>query len=204
MNYARLVKAFLVFACILAATSWAVAMPHDGQVVRGETYEGVIFTPSMLPLPTKSDPEPLVAAGLYAKYAAYWTPSPDLIHRAEVALAKVYAEAQSRLPPVHDREYYAPKYFSRDHRRELPPDFRTNFLYYMDPSAFTPRCKRQYVGVTAYGHRMLDMNFVLNLTFENSKFIGLYSWKSNWAYIDDAGTQIFYDLDTGTFYESDT
>jgi len=178
-------------------------------MVKGPTFEGVIFTPEILPRVSADDPEPLVAAGVWPRKGSYWTPSLDLIKKVELAFAKEVTEANSNIPPggFHFREFYTPKYGSRDRGPGLPDDIYTNFIYNWNPAEL-PHIRRQYIGVTVDGKKMLVMNMVYNDQdidpgdqFEGAMF---KDWKNQWMYIEDAGVQIIYDFDTGKFSEIDT
>jgi hypothetical protein len=180
----------------------------DGEVVRGPTYEGVIFTPEMLPKSTKRDPDPIVVGGIWPAKATYWTPSARQVRQVEEAFAAAVRKAWKKLPPpgTHDRDFAALKIGSRDWRKPLPVDFDTNFLYGIEPSWLTPKLKRQYIGVTASGRRMLVMNTVYDEEFADPgemAFMGLDHWRRDWIYMCDAGQQVFYDLKTGELWEVD-
>jgi hypothetical protein len=202
-------KAVMVLLSLIGLVlPWRVAA-GEGQVVRGPTYEGVIFTPQMLPKKSARDPDPLAAAGVPLGKGAYWTPTAAQVDRFEKALVAAFNEAEKKLPPpgARDRDFAAPKTGSRDWRKPAPADFDTNFIYDLDPSCFTPQLKRQYIGVTVAGQRMLVANLACNYAVENPEeiaFLGLSHWKREWFYIYDAGHQIFYDLATGKMWEIDT
>jgi hypothetical protein len=187
---------FLLLGFTALLPSYGAPVP-EGQAIQGPTFQGVILTPQILPKPTKEDPFPIVAA-VWPQKATYWTPSSDLVRKAEKAFAEAVIAANEKLPPggPHYRAFYSPKHFSPDRENHLPDDIYTNFFYYFDRSVITPQEKRQYIGVTVEGKKFLVMNLIDNdFTKDMAK---------GWMYICDGGTQIFYDLQTGQFTEIDT
>jgi hypothetical protein len=197
---------------VLVSLLMSAALLHvgasDGQLVRGPTYEGAIFTPEMLPKPSARNPDPPIAGNIESAKATYWTPTAAQVRQFEAAFAKAFTEAQLRLPPPDARgDSVALKSGSRDWQKPLPADFDTNFLYHLDASCLTPKLKRQYIGVTVAGQRLLVANEAYNEKFVSDwekAFFHDDDWPRQWFYIYDAGHQIFYDLATGKIWEVDT
>jgi hypothetical protein len=177
------------------------------QIVNGPTFEGAIFSPQMIAETAMKGEQHWDIPGVdYYAHNTYWTPSPTLVRSAEAALAKQYLAAQKGMPPggPHAKAYYSPKYFSPDRERKVPDDVYDNFLYNAEPDLITPHFKRQYIGVTSNGRRLLVMNIVFDDQSKSLYLSGpIDGWKTNWLVIDDAGESIIYDIDSGKLIEAD-
>jgi hypothetical protein len=152
------VKPPLIATFLLAFASLTHA-DSARELIKGPTFEGVIFSPSMIANGTamKGNPHWNVEGVDFKAHNVYWTPSPKLVRLAEASLARQYRDAQKRMPPgcPHARAWYSPKNFSPDRERKLPTDAYDNFFYDWEPSLLTPQMKRQYIGVTSNGRRYL-------------------------------------------------
>ena len=182
------------------AISWAClrADPRDGEIVRGQNFEGVIFTPEMI---RTSD-----SAQWLRKEGPNWTPSRALVLKAEAALPAAIAYRIRFAIPERDAGY--PTYFTAKNRTRPPysnnagpeaphdSDVTDNFLYDLDPSLLYSQ-KRQYIGITVNGKRQLLMSFVYPDTTEV-----LPKWKHEWIEALDGGYlfwYVLYDPATGQF-----
>jgi len=107
----------------------------------------------------------------------YWTPSRSLIARAEKALPAYMDEIRTSAPPegFHSKEYYTPKYYSRDGVTHIPAsaynrDF--DFLSRYTNLDSWQSCPRQYASITVDGKKSLVMNFSGNPASAD--------WKTRW------------------------
>ena len=91
---------------------------HDGQIVRGRTFEGVIFTPEMFLGGAFENP-------IYAP-GPTWTPSEDLVLKAEAALPA--AIAKMVMKPARGPNF--PKFYTTKNGTSLnffePPDLMSD------------------------------------------------------------------------------
>ena len=186
---------------LLLAATWLFsfglslqASPPDGQLIHGPNYEGVIFTPEMMKTSHWSAENQI---GL-------WTPTPDLIRKAEAALPTAIAERIKYAKPVRgpwSPTYYTPKSGTDLHITNTPkspniPDseIENNFLYNISDQAYY---RRQYIGQTIDGKKVLLLSFFLPL-----KDPGLKDWRSHWIEVL-GGYALFwnvtYDPATNTF-----
>lgn len=155
---------------------------QQGRMVSGAGYMGVILTPAMMKASStwkKLDPD-------RKKDFTFWTPTRDQIARAEEALSlRLYEDrADSQPGGFHFRNYYSPKYYSRDHLKRSDED---PIYYGWIEGLQSPRV-HQYIGVTEWKDKKLLMVFLNNppdATFKNS-----------WI---DQGPQIFYLLASDRF-----
>jgi hypothetical protein len=152
----------------------------EGRVISATTYQGVIFTPRMVH--SLSEICDYANPGEDEK-VAFWTPSAALIAKAERTLSSRLEEIQKDVPAdgFHFREFYTPKYSSRD--RNPPP---SAFVYtgecvwleeWMD--MLKSSHQRQYIGITVNGEKALLLNFFWSNT-EGKTWKS--TWRKNWPY----------------------
>jgi len=199
------VRAFALIAGILLSFTTCTHADPAGQLVRGATFEGAIFSPAMIANSAmKGDNNWDVAGADLRAHNVYWTPNPKLVRQAEAALAAQYTSAQRRMLPggPHAKAYYSPKYYSPDRERRVPSDVYDNPFYNWDADLISPHMKRQYIGVTSNGRRLLLMHLPY-VDISTGLMIPSASddWKSNWIEIDDAGVTFEYDIGTGDVSE---
>jgi len=161
------------FCCTLAALLLCTTLQGEtlapGTVVETPIFKGIILNPSTMKTPDYTD-----------RKVTYWTPSRELILKAEKALAVWQETIKSTTPPggFHSHDYYTPKYYSRDRVISTPDIAYTEqynlILDYADHAE--PSTPREYIGVTVDGHKKLSMSFM-------TKY----------------GGGLYYDVETGTF-----
>ena len=169
---------FVLFVC----AKLPAETTQQGRVVSGAGYTGVLLTPAMMKTSStwkKLDPKK-------KKSFVFWTPSSDQIAQAEKALSlRLYQDrADSQLGGFLSRNYYSPKYYSRDHLRRSDEDP----IYYGWIEGLQSRHIRQYIGVTDWGDKELLMTFLDNPPAP--------IFKNSWI---DRDPQIFYLLASNRF-----
>jgi hypothetical protein len=178
------------------------AEARDGQMIRGNGYEGMIATPPMLADFRYSEGS-IFSTGL-------WTPSPELIRQAEARLPK--AIAQCAVPPKAVATYYVPRFYTpkggspvagAGHERvetDVSDSKQDNFLYEVGPNL--AEYKRQYLGVTSKGKKYLLLSFIHASCMSDPSI--KKTWGHGWVAVLDGGDLfwgVFYDPATGTFSE---
>jgi hypothetical protein len=178
---------FLVSLALLSAPNLH-AESRDGEVVRGAHFEGVIFTPWMAHHEESQfwahDPTNL------------WTPSRELVLRAEAALPAAVAERTRFTIPVRGPSY--PTFYSAKGARRAPyrpsqgleashdSDIANNFLY--DVAPIIDQQKRQYLGVVVNGRRELLMRFFSDYP-QGDPYLA--KWRHEWIWVLD-GDYLFW------------
>lgn len=143
-----------------------------GQIINTSTCQGVIFTPQMILRSSApwEDPDE------DAKKATLWTPPAALVAKAESELSSRLEKVQTIIPSegFHFREYYTPKYSSRDRNPPPSPYVYTGECFQLElwMDELKSSRQRQYIGVTANGEKALLMNF-LNAPVGTT-------WKNTW------------------------
>jgi hypothetical protein len=136
----------------------------DGvQMIQGNNFEGMIANPKML-----ADFR-YVEGSIFSR--GLWTPSPDLVRRAERQLPQALAQ---RAPPSQViGTYYVPEFYTPKEAAHIPipgherfetdtaDSIEDNFLYVVRP--ILPDYKRQYLGVTFKGKKYLFMSFIRSI-----------------------------------------
>jgi hypothetical protein len=181
-----------LFACIMLRAESA----EEGMVVKTPTSTGVILKPSMI------SEEALKYLGYSAEDVTFWTPSRTLILNAEKKLSAIQNkvhETDALIPPggFHLKEYYTPKYNSRNRSSQVPPYAYTSeyeiYSFYSMDSYVAPSHVRQYLGVVIHGRPELVVNFVEN-TPRNS------NWKTVWVGGWGLCFEVEFDLVTPTSF----
>jgi len=143
-----------IWCCLLALLVCTV-LRGESAGVRNPSPQDVIFTPAMMKGAMKWDKDQKVT---------YWTPSHELIAQMEKALPAYLEEMKTSMPPegFHAKEYYTPKYYSRDRVTHIPAsayNWDFDFLSrYTDVNSWRSS-PRQYAGVTVDGLKSLVINF---------------------------------------------
>ena len=173
----------------------------DGQMIRGNNFEGMIATPAMLEDFSHCEGS-IFSTGL-------WTPSPALVLQAERQLP--YALAQSTPTPKILSTYYVPAFYTPKgarpvarpgHERlesDLADSDQDSFLYEVRPILFD--YKRQYLGVTLKGKKYLFISFVHVAIISGDPYAKKL-WGHGWVDALDGGTllwSVLYDPVNGTF-----
>jgi len=141
----------LVFCTIVRGESTG-----QGSLVKGPSSQDVIFSPAMM--------KGAINWGKDVK-VTYWTPSRALIAKAEKALPAYLDQIRTANPPegFHVKEYYTPKYYSRDRVTHIPVsayNWDFDFLSrYTDIDSWQSS-PRQYAGMTVDGKKVLTLNVV--------------------------------------------
>jgi hypothetical protein len=192
----------IVIGLVIAAFSFTSirADPRDGEIVSGRDFEGVIFTPKMI------HADDLYIGG---QSVGLWTPSRALVLKAEAALPAAIAERTKLPKPVRGPNF--PRYFTR--KNAIRPDFNddphfdyntedsvieSNFLYLV--ASYYPEQKRQYIGVTIKGRRLLLLSFAYGPGLIDQPEFN--DWKHQWITVLDGGDnfwRVLYDPATGKF-----
>ena len=169
----------LALSVLIGLPLWAAPLP-EGKVVSTETYRGVIFTPGML----KAQDVHLFDE---ERHATYWTPSREVIDKAENLFRRELTKAYLTVPSegFHYREWYTPKQISMDRGRAQPIEFFSDDFYGWDPKEAAIEY-RQYVGVTIEGKQALYVRFIGN--GPNPGF----DWKSEWPMFLGGDSDFFY------------
>jgi hypothetical protein len=194
--FQRILLLFLLFCTVNSAKA------EDGQMIRGNGFEGMIGTPAMLSEFRYCDGS-IFSTGL-------WTPSPALVRRAEARLPQ--AIAQCAVPPKALATYYVPRFYTPKggspvagpgHKRvetDVSDSKQDNFLYEVGPNL--SEYKRQYLGVTFKGKKYLLLSFIHASCISDPSI--KKTWRHGWVEVMDGGDlfwEVLYDPATGTFSE---
>jgi hypothetical protein len=191
--------AFLVLMAWAESCVWA----HEGQMVHGPGFEGVIFTPAMMKEGGETAP---------SAYTGLWVPSPDVIRRAEQNLPKAIEHAMPASKTVG--RYYIPRFYTPKGARPVAatgnerletdvPDSIIDGNFLCDVFPDLAKYKRQYWGVTIKGKKYLLMSFIYALAIFDDLYLTKI-WRSQWIEVLDGGDNfwdVMYDPSTGTFSE---
>jgi hypothetical protein len=189
----------LLLACLEKS-----ADAHDGQIIHGDGFEGVILTPSMMGTFSGAPPSRF--------NTGTWIVSSDLVRRAERHLPQ--AIDQRTPPPQYLRTYYVPQYYTPKGTAPLPTQGHTrletaeadsitmdNFLNDVRPDL--ANYKRQYLGVTLSGKKYLFINFVFGPDIADDPYLQK-TWRNQWVAVLGGGDDfwsVLYDPATGTVSE---
>jgi hypothetical protein len=195
-------KSSLLAALLCAFLPLLCAEAEEGQGIRGKDFEGVIFTPKMI----LKDSDTVVFNSL-TDPGGLWTPSRDLVLKAEGALPGAVSEKTKFLKPTRGLNY--PTYFSSKNGTNLKfsdapaspstydSEIKNNFLY--DAAPFIHEQKRQYIGVTVKGKKLLLISFIY---LGGPNVAPSLKWKHRWVEVLDGGAafwRVYYDPATGQF-----
>jgi hypothetical protein len=179
------------------------AEAHEGQMVRGTNFEGMVANPAMLADFSHCEGS-IFSTGL-------WTPSPTMVRQAESRLQ--HAIAQRTVSPKVLNTYYVPQYYTpkcgtplaTPGQERLETDIadsdQDNFLYKVRP--ILSEYKRQYLGVTFKGKKYLYMSFIHSSVISGDSY-AKKNWGHRWVEALDGGDlfwEVLYDPISGTFSE---
>jgi hypothetical protein len=193
-------RLIIVFATLTLMGPSVVTLHADtpgGKVIKGPGFEGVICTPAML---RKDNPK-------FTWYGAQdmWTPLSNTIEEAERALPGAVAKlTEPKRNRVNYPKFYTAKSGSNlnfNNRPDLIPsrESDSDFLYQVAP--FLSQFKRQYLGLTIKGKKVLLMSFFPDpASFSDPTYLG--DWKHDWVMVlggDWNFWTVIYDPSTGYF-----
>jgi hypothetical protein len=198
----RSVRPFIGLALLVGLLIPLRADPRDGEIVRGRHFEGVIFTPGMIHADA-------TMVDFYGDPGGLWTPSRALVLQVEAALPAVIAEKTKYGKPPRGPNF--PRFFTP--KNAMRPNYtgdphlvnddedsviESNFLFLV--RSYYDKQKRQYIGVTIRGKRLLLVSFIYGPGIYHDQTMD--QWKHLWIEVLDGGDnfwRVLYDPATGKF-----